>query len=66
VLSSHSSGSRSSLHKIAVLSCAISCSGCAGKLAVQGGFDSGQTIYRESAQEDFGSRTTVKVRGFQF
>jgi hypothetical protein len=33
---------------------------------VQGGFDSREIIYRESAQEDFGSRTTVKVRGFEF
>jgi hypothetical protein len=24
------------------------------------------TIYRESEQEGFGSRTTVKVRGFEF
>ena len=46
---------------IAILLCMIACSGCAGKPAMQGWLDS-----RESEQEDFGSRTTVKVRGFEF
>jgi hypothetical protein len=58
-----------SIHKIsaiAILLCMIASSGCAGKPVVQGWLDSRGTIYRESEQEGFGSRTTVKVRGFEF
>jgi hypothetical protein len=51
---------------IATLLCMIACSGCAGKPVVQGWIDSPGTIYRESEQEDFGSRTTVKLRDFEF
>jgi hypothetical protein len=41
-------------------------SGCAGRPVVQGFLEPGGTIYRESEQEDFGSRSTVKVRSFEF
>ena len=51
---------------IATLLCMIACSGCAGKPVVEGWLDSRGTTYRESEQEDFGSRTTVKVRDFEF
>ena len=46
---------------IVFLLCVIGGSGCTGKPLVYGG-----TIYRESEQADFGSRTTVKVRSFEF
>ncbi|HEY5778237.1 MAG TPA: hypothetical protein VIT00_05835 [Terrimicrobiaceae bacterium] len=36
------------------------------KPLVYGLLDSGGTIYRESEQEGFGSRTAVKVRSFEF
>jgi hypothetical protein len=39
---------------------------CAGKPLVRGMMEPGGTIYRESEQEEWGSRTTVKVEGFQF
>ena len=51
---------------IVFLLCVIAGSGCNGKPLVYGLLDSGGTIYRESEQEDFGSRTTVKVRSFDF
>jgi hypothetical protein len=50
---------------IAVPLCMVT-SGCAGKPVVHGWLDSRGTIYRESEQEDFGSRTRLKVRGFEF
>jgi hypothetical protein len=46
---------------IFVLLCVAACPGCAGKPVVHGWLDSDGTIYRESEQEDFGSRTTLKV-----
>jgi hypothetical protein len=46
--------------------CTLLALGCAGKPVVHGWLDSRGTIYRESEQEDFGSRTTLKVRTFEF
>jgi hypothetical protein len=59
------------MHQVAAISilislCMFSCLGCAGKPVVHSWLDSRGTIYRESEQEDFGSRTTVKVRGLEF
>jgi hypothetical protein len=44
----------------------LACSGCAGRPIVHGWLDSEGTIYRQSEQEDFGSRTTIRMRGFEF
>jgi len=51
---------------ISILLCMLACPGCAGKPVVQGRLDSRGTIYRESEQEDFGSRATLNVRDFEF
>ncbi len=40
--------------------------GCAGRPLVQGLLEPGGTIYRESEQEEWGSRTTLKVHGMDF
>ncbi|MGB7791388.1 MAG: hypothetical protein WBL39_09255 [Terrimicrobiaceae bacterium] len=42
------------------------CPGCAGRPLVDGFLDSQGTIYRQSEREDFGSRTTIGVRSFEF
>jgi len=57
---------KASAASIFILWCILACPGCAGKPVVHGWLDSQGTIYRESEQEDFGSRTTVKVRSFEF
>jgi hypothetical protein len=46
--------------------CVIACLGCTGKPLVHGLLEPGGTIYRESEREDLGTRTTVKVRSFEF
>ena len=40
--------------------------GCTGRPLVQGLFEPGGTIYRESEQEEWGSRSTVKIQGLEF
>ena len=40
--------------------------GCAGRPVVDGFLDSQGTIHRQSGREDFGSRTTIRVRSFEF
>jgi hypothetical protein len=51
---------------IVFLLCVIGGSSRTWKPLVYGLLDSDGTIYRESAQEDFGSRTTVKAQSFEF
>jgi hypothetical protein len=51
---------------IILLLCVIACSGCTGRPVVHGWLDSEGTIYRQSEQEDFASRTTLRMRGFEF
>jgi hypothetical protein len=46
--------------------CILACPGCAGKPIVHGWLDSEGTIYRRSEQDDFGSRTTIRMRGMEF
>jgi len=40
--------------------------GCTGKPLVHGLLDSDGMVYREAEQEEWGARTTVKVRPFEF
>jgi hypothetical protein len=51
---------------ILALWCVIAALGCTGKPLVHGLLEPGGTIYRESEREDFGTRTTLKVRSFEF
>ena len=44
----------------------LACLGCAGRPLVHGILDSEGTIYRQSEREDFDSRTTIRVRSFEF
>lgn len=44
----------------------LALSSCAERPLVRGLFEPGGTIYREDEQEAWGSRSTVKVRGFDF
>jgi len=44
----------------------VTFSGCAGRPVVKGLFEPGGTIYREPEQEEWGSRSTLKVRGLEF
>lgn len=50
----------------AILATLLLLAGCTGKPLVHGLLDSEGTVYRESEQEEFGARTTVKVRTFEF
>ena len=45
--------------------CTFACLGCGGRSLVHGFVDSEGSIYRQSEQEDFDSRTMVRVRGFE-
>jgi hypothetical protein len=51
---------------LAVAIGAIGLVGCAGKPLVRGFFEPGGVVYREAEQESWGSRSTLKVRGFDF
>jgi hypothetical protein len=44
----------------------VSLTGCTGRPLVQGLFEPGGTIYRESEQEEWGARSTVKIQGLEF
>jgi hypothetical protein len=57
---------RDIVDSILVLWWVIACLGCTGKPLVHGLLEPGGTIYRESEREEFGTRTTVKVRSFEF
>jgi hypothetical protein len=51
---------------LAVAITAIAMAGCAKRPLVRGFLEPGGVIYREAEQEDWGSRSTLKVRGFDF
>jgi hypothetical protein len=44
----------------------FACAGCGGRPQVHALLDSEGRIYRPSEQEDFGSRTAIRMRGFEF
>jgi hypothetical protein len=41
-------------------------SACTNRPLVKGFFSEGGTIYRESEQEEWGARSTLKVKGLEF
>lgn len=51
---------------LAVVVVTTGVTGCTGRPLVQGLFEPGGTIYRESEQEEWGSRSTVKIQGLEF
>lgn len=57
---------RPSALALTALALLLFCHGCTNRPLVRGLLEPGGTIYRESEGEEWGSRTTVKVRGFDF